>query len=103
MARVKLEVEMSSAKGGVSSVVVVVEEPLGMETFADREVLNPEVEKRRPTVLVLLAEGASEVEAMLSLKKPGASVVRLLQPSKVELTCGKRVVEDAGSPEAVEA
>ena len=99
MARVKLEVKMSSAKGGVSSVVVVVEELLGMVTLADGEVLNPEVEKRRPTVLVLLAEGASEVEAMLSLKKPGASVVKLLQ---VELTCGKMVVEDAGSPEAEE-
>ena len=102
MARVKLEVEMSSAKGGVSSVVEVVEEPLGMETFAEEEVLGPEVEERGSTVLVLFAEGASEVEAMLSLKKPGALVVRLLQPSKVELTCGKRVVEDAGSPEAVE-
>ena len=102
MARVKLEVEMSSAKGGVSSVVVVVEEPLGMETFAEKEVLDPEVEERGSTILVLLAEGALEVEAMLSLKKPGASVVRLFQPSKVELTCGKRVVEETGSPEAVE-
>ena len=93
IARVRLEVETSSAKGGVSSVVGVVEEPLGMETFAEEEVLDPEVEEGRSTVLVLSAEGASEVEAMLSLKKPGASVVRLLQPSKVELTCGKRVVE----------
>ena len=57
MARVKLEVEMSSAKGGVSSVVVVVEEPLGMETFAEEEVLDPEVEEGGSTVLVLLAEG----------------------------------------------
>ena len=64
--------------------------------------MNSEVEKGRPTVLVVLAEGASEVEEMLALKKPGALVVRLLQPSKVELTCGKRVVEDAGSPEAEE-
>ena len=94
--------EMSSAKGGVSSVVGVAEEFLGMETFAEEEVLNPEVEEGRSTVLVLSAEGTSVVEAMLSLKRPGASVVRLLQPSKVELTWGKRVVEEAGSPEAVE-
>ena len=41
---------------------------------------------------------------MLSLKKPGASVVRLLQPSKVELACGKGVVEAEVlcSPAAVE-
>ena len=102
IARVRLEVETSSAKGGVSSVVGVAEEFLGMETFAEEEVLNPEVEEGRSTVLVLSAEGAAVVEAMLSLKKPGASVVRLLQPSKVELTWGKRVVEEAGSPEAVE-
>ena len=79
MARVKLEVKRSSAKGGVSSVVVVVEEPSEMVTLADEEVLSPKVEKRRPTVLVLLAEVASVVEAKLSLKKPGASVVKLLQ------------------------
>ena len=64
--------------------------------------MDPEVEEGRPTVLVLSAEGASEVEEMLSLKKPGASVVRLLQPSKVELTCGRRELEEDGSPEAVE-
>ena len=87
-ARVKLEVTRSSAKGGVSSVVVVVEELSGMVTLADEEVLSPKVEKRRPTVLVLLAEVASVVEAKLSLKKPGASVVKLLQ---VELICGKMV------------
>ena len=99
MARVKLEVKRSSVKGGVSSVVVVVEEPSEMVTLADEEVLSPKVEKRRPTVLVLLAEVASVVEAKLSLKKPGASVVKLLQ---VELICGKMVVEDAESPGAEE-
>ena len=110
MARVKLEVKRSSAKGGVSSVVVVVEELSGMVTLADEEVLSPKVEKRRPTVLVLLAEVASVVEAKLSLKKPGASVVKLLQVElicgkmvellQVELICGAMVVEDAESPEA---
>ena len=73
--------------------VGVAEETLGMEPFAEEEVLDPEVEEGRSTVLILSAEVASEVEAMLSLKKPGASVVRLLQPSKVELACGKGVVE----------
>ena len=34
----------------------------------------------------------------LSTEKPK----HVLQPSKVELTSGKRVVEEAGSPEAVE-
>ena len=84
MPRVKLDVgrlkpKRSSATGGVSSVVVVVEEPSKMVTLADEEVLSPKVEKRRPTELVLLAEAASVVEAKLSLKKPGASVVKLLQ------------------------
>ena len=110
MARVKLEVKMSSAKGGVSSVVVVVEEPSEMVTLADEEVLSPKVEKRRPTELVLLAEAASVVEAKLSLKKPGASVVKLLlvelicgemvELLQVELIGGKMVEEDAESPEA---
>ena len=110
MARVKLEVKRSSAKGGVSSVVVVVEEPSEMVTLADEEVLSPKVEKRRPTELVLLAEAASVVEAKLSLKKPGASVVKLLQVElicgkmvellQVELICGAMVVEDAELPGA---
>ena len=109
-ARVKLEVKRSSAKGGVSSVVVVVEEPSEMVTLADEEVLSPKVEKRRPTVLVLLAEATSVVEAKLSLKKPGASVVKLLlvelicgemvELLQVELIGGKRVEVDAESPEA---
>ena len=115
MPRVKLDVgrlkpKRSSATGGVSSVVVVVEEPSKMVTLADEEVLSPKVEKRRPTELVLLAEAASVVEAKLSLKKPGASVVKLLQVElicgkmvellQVELICGAMVVEDAESPEA---
>ena len=84
MPRVKLDVgrlkpKRSSATGGVGSVVVVVEEPSKMVTLADEEVLSPKVEKRSPTELVLLAKAASVVEAKLSLKKPGASVVKLLQ------------------------
>ena len=84
MPRVKLDVERlkperSSATGGVGSVVVVVEEPSTMVALAGEEVLSPKVEKRSPTELVLLAEAASVVEAKLSLKKPGASVVKLLQ------------------------
>ena len=56
-----------------------------METFADEEGVDPEVEDRRSTALVLSAEVALEVEATVSLKKSGALVVRLLQTSKVEL------------------
>ena len=83
MPRVKLDMERlkserSSATGGVGSVVVVVEEPSAMVTLAGEEVLSPEVEKRSPAELVLLAEAASVVEAELSLKKPGASVVKSL-------------------------
>ena len=83
MPRVKLDVgrlkpKRSSVTGGVGSVVVVVEEPLKMVTLADKEVLSPEVEKRSPAELVLLAEAVSVVEAELSLKKPGASVVKSL-------------------------
>ena len=81
--RVKLDVgrlkpKRSSATGGVGSVVVVVEEPSTMVALAGEEVLSPKVEKRGPTELVLLAEVASVVEAKLSLKKPGSSVVKLL-------------------------
>ena len=83
MSRAKLDVERlkperSSATEGVGSVVVVVEEPSAMVTLAGEEVLSPEVEKRSPAELVLLAEAASVVEAELSLKKPGASVVKSL-------------------------
>ena len=74
----RLKPKRSSVTGGVGSVVVVVEEPLKMVTLADKEVLSPEVEKRSPAELVLLAEAASVVEAELSLKKPGASVVKSL-------------------------
>ena len=115
MSRAKLDVERlkperSSATGGVGSVVVVVEEPSTMVTLAGEEVLSPKVEKRSPTELVLLAKAASVVEAKLSLKKPGASVVKLLQVElicgemvellQVELIGGKMVEEDAESPEA---
>ena len=74
----RLKPKRSSVTGGVGSVVVVVEEPLKMVTLADKEVLSPEVEKRSPAELVLLAEAVSVVEAELSLKKPGASVVKSL-------------------------
>ena len=74
----RLKPKRSSVTGGVGSVVVVVEEPSKMVTLADKEVLSPEVEKRSPAELVLLAEAASVVEAELSLKKPGASVVKSL-------------------------
>ena len=75
----RLKPKRSSVTGGVGSVVVVVEEPSKMVTLADEEVLSPKGEKRSPTELVLLAKAASVVEAKLSLKKPGASVVKLLQ------------------------
>ena len=115
MSRAKLDVERlkperSSATGGVGSVVVVVEEPSTMVTLAGEEVLSPKVEKRSPTELVLLAEAASVVEAKLSLKKPGASVVKsllveliggeMVELLQVELVGGKMVEEDAESPEA---
>ena len=74
----RLKPKRSSVTGGVGSVVVVVEEPLKMVTLADKEVLSPKGEKRSPAELVLLAEAASVVEAELSLKKPGASVVKSL-------------------------
>ena len=74
----RLKPKRSSVTGGVGSVVVVVEEPSKMVTLADKEVLSPEVEKRSPAELVLLAEAVSVVEAELSLKKPGASVVKSL-------------------------
>ena len=106
----RLKSERSSATGGVGSVVVVVEEPSAMVTLAGEEVLSPEVEKRSPAELVLLAEAVSVVEAELSLKKPGASVVKLLlvelicgemvELLQVELIGGKRVEVDAESPEA---
>ena len=74
----RLKPKRSSVTGGVGSVVVVVEEPSNMVTLAEEEALSPKVEKRSPTELVLLAEAASVVEAELSLKKPGASVVKSL-------------------------
>ena len=115
MPRVKLDVERlkperSSATGGVGSVVVVVEEPSTMVVLTGEEVLSPKVEKRGPTELVLLAEAALVVEAKLSLKKPGASVVKsllveliggeMVELLQVELVGGKMVEEDAESPEA---
>ena len=81
-----LEVEKSSARGWVSSVVDVTEETSGMETFAEEEVVDPEVEDGRSTALILSAEVTVEVEATVSLRTSGASVKRLLQTSKVELT-----------------
>ena len=115
MSRAKLDVERlkperSSATGGVGSVVVVVEEPSTMVTLAGEEVLSPKVEKRSPAELVLLAEAASVEEAELSLKKPGASVVKsllleligceMVELLQVALVGGKMVEEDAESPEA---
>ena len=115
MSRAKLDVERlkperSSATGGVGSVVVVVEEPSTMVTLAGEEVLSPKVEKRSPAELVLLAEAASVVEAELSLKKPGSSVVKsllveligceMVELLQVALVGGKMVEEDAESPEA---
>ena len=110
MSRAKLDVERlkperSSATGGVGSVVVVVEEPSAMVTLAGEEVVSPKVEERSPAELVLLAEAASVVEVELSLKKPGASVVKLVklicgemvELLQVELIGGKRVEVDAES------
>ena len=109
MSRAKLDVERlkperSSATGGVGSVVVVVEEPSAMVTLAGEEVVSPKVEERSPAELVL-AEAASVVEVELSLKKPGASVVKLVKLIcgemvdllQVELIGGKRVEVDAES------
>ena len=115
MPRVKLDVERlkperSLATGGVGSVVVVVEEPSTMVALAEEEVWSPKVEKRGQIELVLLAEAALVVEAKLSLKKPGASVVKsllleliggeMVELLQVELVGGKMVEEDAESPEA---
>ena len=101
----RLKLERSSATGRVVSVVVVVEEPSAMVTATGEE-----VEKRSPAELVLLAEAASVVEAELSLKKPGASVVKsllleligceMVELLQVALVGGKMVEEDAESPEA---
>ena len=105
-----LEVEKSSARGWVSSEVGVTEETSGMETFAEEEVVDPEVEDGRSTALILSAEVIVEVEATVSLRNSGAwwtgesmSGAELLtkageEVGRVELVLIRRRSQESSSP-----